>query len=276
MPYRSLPASLSPFTAAGRTALGSLVGSAAAVAAGVTAPPWTCGAGSSASCVPFNTLYGSSATVSQALRPFPQYTTINTLDGGGDRIGHSTYHSLMIKFDKRMASGLTVQASYKVSKLLTDSDSTTSAAGDMYNLRLLKSIASFDQTHQVKLAWVYELPFGRGRAFLRNGGVLAAVVGGWRVSAIQTYASGLPSNLASTVTFPIGDFSTGPRSPLTTTGADPWAATSSIPLRTVGSSHSPSSRRSRSARSAMPRGSIRSSGARPACRNLRPYRESSA
>ena len=210
VPYRSLPASLSPFTAAGRTALGSLVGSAAAIAAGVTAPPWTCGAGSSSSCVPFNTLYGSSATVSQALRPFPQYTTINTLDGGGDRIGHSTYHSLMIKFDKRMASGLTVQASYKVSKLLTDSDSTTSAAGDMYNLRLLKSIASFDQTHQVKLAWVYELPFGRGRAFLRNGGVVAAVVGGWRVSAIQTYASGLPSNLASTVTFPIGDFANRP------------------------------------------------------------------
>jgi hypothetical protein len=116
----------------------------------------------------------------------------------------------MIKFDKRMASGLTVQASYKVSKLLTDSDSTTSAAGDMYNLRLLKSIASFDQTHQVKLAWVYELPFGRGRAFLRNGGVVAAVVGGWRVSAIQTYASGLPSNLGSTVTFPIGDFANRP------------------------------------------------------------------
>ena len=208
--YRSLPASLSPFTAAGRTALGSLVGSAAAIAAGVTAPPWTCGAGSSSSCVAFNTLYGSSASVSQALRPYPQYTTINTLDGGGDRIGHSTYHSLMIKFDKRMASGLTMQASYKVSKLLTDSDSTASAAGDMYNLRLLKSIAAFDQTHQVKLAWVYELPFGRGKAFLRNGGVAAAIVGGWRVSAIQTYASGLPSNLASTVSFPIGDFSNRP------------------------------------------------------------------
>src|SRR5262249_10342590 len=148
---------------------------------------------------PFNTLYGSSATVTQALRPYPQYTTINTLDGGGDRIGHSTYHSIMFKFDKRMASGLTVQASYKISKLLTDSDSTASAAGDMYNLSLLKSIAAFDQTHQVKLAWVYELPFGKGKALLSSGGLAAKIVGGWRVSAIQTYASGTPSNLASTV-----------------------------------------------------------------------------
>lgn len=208
VPYRSLPASLSPFTAAGRTALGSVVGSAAAIAAGFTAPPWTCPA-SSATCIPFNTLYGTSATVSQALRPFPQYTTINTLDGGGDRIGHSTYHSMMIKFDKRMASGLTVQASYKLSKLLTDSDSTTSAAGDMYNLRLLKSIASFDQTHQVKIAWVYELPFGKGKALLSSG-LAGKVIGGWRVSAIQTYASGLPSNIASTVSFPVGDFSNRP------------------------------------------------------------------
>ena len=37
VPYRSLPASLSPFTAAGRTALGSLVTSAAAINAGVDA-----------------------------------------------------------------------------------------------------------------------------------------------------------------------------------------------------------------------------------------------
>lgn len=208
VPYRSLPASLSPFTNAGRTALGSVVGSAAAIAAGVTGPPWTCPAGS-ATCTPFATLYGSSATVTQALRPYPQYTTINTLDGGGDRIGHSTYHSVIFKFDKRMASGLTVQASYKISKLLTDSDSTTSAAGDMYNLRLLKSIASFDQTNQVKIAWVYELPFGRGKSFLASG-VAGKIIGGWRVSAIQTYASGLPSNLASTVSFPIGDFSNRP------------------------------------------------------------------
>ncbi|HTS25974.1 MAG TPA: TonB-dependent receptor [Bryobacteraceae bacterium] len=220
VPYRSLPASLSPFTTAGRTALGSLVGSAAAIAAGVNGPPWTCGPGSSSECVSFNTLFGSSATVSQAMRPFPQYTTINTLDGGGDRIGHSTYHSMMIKYNKRLGSGLTVQGSYSLSKLLTDTDSTASIPGDMYNLRLLKSIAAFDQTNQVKLAWVYELPVGHGKHFLGNGGVVAAIVGGWRVSAIQTYASGLPSNIGTTVTFPVGDFTNRP----TISTYDNWVA----------------------------------------------------
>jgi len=124
---------------------------------------------------------------------------------------------VMFKFDKRMSSGLTVQASYKISKLLTDTDNTSSAAGDMYNLRLLKSIAAFDQTHQVKLAWVYQLPFGKGKPLLSSG-LAGKIIGGWRVSAIQTYASGLPSNLASTVSFPIGDFSNRP----TITTYDNW------------------------------------------------------
>ncbi len=165
--YRSLPAALNPFTAAGRSALGSLVGSATANAAGV-GPPWTCGANSSPVCETFSQVWGNGATVTQALRPYPQYGEINTLDGGGDRIGHSTYNALLVKFNKRLSHGLTVQASYSFSKLLTDTDGSYSSSeyyGDMYNLRLLKSIAAFDQTHVVKLTYVYELPVGHGKKY---------------------------------------------------------------------------------------------------------------
>ena len=88
--YPNLPANLSPFTAAGRTLLNSQVGSAAAGAAGVTAP-WS----------GFNKLWGTGATVAQSLRPFPQYSTVDTINGQGDRIGHSTYHSMQVKFSKR-------------------------------------------------------------------------------------------------------------------------------------------------------------------------------
>jgi len=209
VPYRSLPASLSPFTAAGRTALGSLITSPTAIAAGAIVP-WTCGAGSSSECQSFTQLWGTGASVTQANRPFPQYGTIDTINGGGDRIGHSTYHAAMAKYNKRLGSGLTIQAAYTFSKLLTDTDSAYAAAsyyGDMYNLRLLKSIASYDQTHQVKLSWVYELPVGKGKHFLGNGGVAGAIVGGWRISGIQTYGGGLPMSLGTNaVNFPIGEF----------------------------------------------------------------------
>ncbi len=213
VPYRSLPASLSPFTAAGRTALGSLITSATAINAGATLP-WTCGPSASSECESFTQLWGTGATVSQAYRPYPQYGTINTIDGGGDRIGHSTYHALLAKFNKRLGDGLTIQASYTFSKILDDSDTGYLAAsyyGDMYNLRLLKSIASYDQTHQVKMSWVYELPVGKGRRFLANGGVVGAIVGGWRISGIQTYASGLPMNIGTNApSFPIGEFANRP------------------------------------------------------------------
>ena len=40
---------------------------------------------------------------------------------------------------------------------------------------------------------VWELPFGKGRRYLNDaGGVLGAVVGGWQVSTVYTWQSGLP------------------------------------------------------------------------------------
>jgi len=213
VPFTSLPASLNPFTTAGRTALSSLITSSTAIAAGAVLP-WTCGAGSSSECESFTQVWGTGATVSQAYRPYPQYGTIDTGNGGGDRVGHSTYHAAIVKFNKRLGNGLIVQSSYTFSKILDDTDTAYLATffyGDMNNLRLLKSIASYDQTHNFKVSWVYRLPVGKGEHFLGNGGVLSAIVGGWRVSGIQTYASGLPMNIGTNaVSFPIGEFSNTP------------------------------------------------------------------
>ncbi len=146
------------------------------------------------------------ATAAQALRPFPQFQNIDTASGGGDHSGHSTYHAMMIRFDKRTASGLTLQTSYVFSKILTDSDSYWPGASslDHYNRGLEKSIGQFDVTHNFKLSYVYELPFGKGKSFTMGGGKLAeTVLGGWRVSAVHLYSNGLPVNLGAAVGFPI-------------------------------------------------------------------------
>ena len=196
VPYRSLPAGLSPFTASGRAALGSLVGSANANAAGAVAP-WTCAAGDT-KCTPFNTLWGSQASVTQAYRPYPMYGSIDSFAGGGARVGHSTYHAMILKYNKRAGHGLTVQASYKLSKMLGDADAGN---GDMYNLRLLKSIMGGDQTHVVQATYSYTLPFGKGQALLNSGGVPGAILGGWRIAGIHTYASGTPLSVGGAVSF---------------------------------------------------------------------------
>jgi hypothetical protein len=145
--------------------------------------------------------------VAQALRPYPQYSRIDTIAGGGDRLGHSTYHSMELKLNKRYSAGLTLQASYVLSKALTDSDnySSTPTSMDAYNLRLEKSIAGFDQTHNVKLAYVYDLPFGTGKKYLSGNRVASAVLGDWRLAGIQQYSSGTPLSVGTTISFPIFD-----------------------------------------------------------------------
>ncbi len=180
----------------GADLLNSRIDSPQAIAAGFQ-PPFS----------NFVKLFGSRATVAQALRPYPQYTDINTWDGNGDHSGHSTYHAGIVKIEKRYSAGLTFTSSYVFSKILTDADSywitDQARAADQYNRSLEKSIGSYDTTHNFKLGFSYELPFGKGKQFLGNGGPVTWLVGGWRVSSINTYASGRPLALSTTVGPPL-------------------------------------------------------------------------
>lgn len=178
----------------GPALLRSGINSPQAIAAGIQ-PPW---AG-------FAALWGAQATVQQALRPYPQYSGIDTYTGGGDHSGHSTYHAGIIKFDKRTGHGLTLGTSYVFSKIITDSDSywgAGSTAMDHFNRRLEKSIGQFDISHNFKLGMVYELPFGRGKAWL-NHGPLSYIAGNWRLSSTHYYSGGQPLGLGTTISLPL-------------------------------------------------------------------------
>ncbi len=195
---------LSPsvLTQYGATLLNSRFDSPAAIAAGIRAPypsfgavPGLNGTGG----------WGTQATVRQALRPYPQYNSIDTASGGGDHSGHSTYHAFMLRFEKRYAGGLQFQTSYVFSKILTDADSywVGGAAMDHFNRGLEKSIGQFDVPHNFKLGAVYDLPFGRGKKFLSGNGAANWIVGGWRVSGTAFYASGIPLGLGTSNSMPL-------------------------------------------------------------------------
>jgi hypothetical protein len=190
--YNSLPYSY--LTQYGATLLNSRIDSTAAINAGFRDP-----------FPAFRTLWGNNATVRQALRPYPQFQNIDTSSGGGDHSGHSTYHAGMLRFEKRYSNGLQFLTSYVFSKLLTDADSywPGSAAMDHYNRGLEKSIGQFDITHNLKFNAVWEVPVGRGRAFLNSGGPVDWVLGGWRVSGIANYATGQPLGLGTTNGLPL-------------------------------------------------------------------------
>jgi hypothetical protein len=138
-------------------------------------------------------------TAEQLLRPYPQF--LNVGDSAAQR-GDSTYHALQMRFVKRFRSGGTVTAAYTWSKLLSDTDTLSSwlEAGhsvggvqDPSNLRLEKSLASFDAANRLVVSYVYDLPIGTGRHFLSSvHGPAGKLVSGWGIGGITTIQSGLP------------------------------------------------------------------------------------
>jgi hypothetical protein len=196
----------------GVSTLTSNITSAAGVASGVRAP-----------FSAFSSLWGSRATVAQALKPFPQYADINTLDGGGDHSGHSTYHAAIFRVERRASRGLTLNASYVLSKLLTDSDSywPGSAAADFFNRHLDKSIGAYDVTHNVKFSEVFELPIGKGKTWLTHGPA-AYALGNWRVGAIELYSSGTPIGVGTT--YSLASAINNGRTPAYISSYDGWFA----------------------------------------------------
>jgi hypothetical protein len=199
------------FGAAGAvTLLNSQVTSAAAVAAGIK-PPYANFT---------NPAVQTTRSVAQALRPFPQYGTINTSNSGGDKTGRSMYHAGVLKLTQRMSGGFLFQGSYTYSKLMTNADAFSGSTGAMDTAQpeLEYSIGRFDQTHSIKLNTVYELPWGEGKRWL-NSGVASHVLGGWRIAAVQSYVSGLPIGVTTSAPLPIFNGTNRPN----VTGAD-WRA----------------------------------------------------
>ena len=128
-------------------------------------------------------LWGTGATVAQSLRPFPQYSTVDTINGQGDQ--HRPFH-LSLHAGEVLAPVFLRPDRAGVLRAFEVADRrgqrTSGTPEDQYNRSLEKSIASYDQTHVVKLNYVYELPFGKGKPFLSARSVPSAILGGWRVA----------------------------------------------------------------------------------------------
>ncbi len=131
---------------------------------------------------------------------------MNPLNGGAatelTNRNSSTYNSAQVEVRRRLTSGLQIQGSYAFSKSLTNANSPT-----LRNWGGEKGPTPFDIRHGIKATWVYQLPFGEGRAFLSSAhGVLGRIVGGWEMAGVGRLQSGTPTNLLSgRATFNAGD-----------------------------------------------------------------------
>jgi hypothetical protein len=142
-------------------------------------------------------------TLAAHLRPNQQFSSMILLGNQADSI----YHSWQTTVRKRFSAGLLMNFSYTFGKAIdvqsgdpvgTSYGPTTSSASDGTNLRLDRGRADFDQTHVVTVTWIYELPFGKGKPFLKSAGrAFDAVFGGWSLQGFNSVMSGEPFSVSS-------------------------------------------------------------------------------
>ena len=149
----------------------------------------------------------SGPTVAQywLLRPYPQFTGITA---ESNSYGNSIYHSLQAKLERRFSRGVGVLLSYTYSKLIDDvlpSDTYQGFPGENFsggyiqdstNRRADRSVANFDTPNYLAINGNWDLPFGKGRSFLSNGGWTSAVFGGWQLNGIFNMHTGAPLGLS--------------------------------------------------------------------------------
>jgi hypothetical protein len=151
---------------------------------------------------------GFNGTVAQALRPFPQYQGIGQFY---EKDGHTTYHSLQLKAEKRYSAGLTLLGAFTWSKNLVNADYPLSGGNSLFGLaapqdnadyRTLKSHSPNDVPRRFVVSYIYELPFGQGKRFGLSG-PLNLIFGGWQLAGIYSYQNNLPLTFSTTLANPI-------------------------------------------------------------------------
>jgi hypothetical protein len=138
------------------------------------------------------------ATALHTRRPYysttPKLSDVNyfTTDGLSD------YYAFQLTVDKRFGKGVSAILGYAWSHAIDDVplEFGGGAAGpqpqDPRNIRAERGNSIIDMRHRLTLSYLWELPFGRGKALLDRGGVINWILGGWQTNCILTVQSGLP------------------------------------------------------------------------------------
>jgi outer membrane receptor protein involved in Fe transport len=110
--------------------------------------------------------------------------------------GWSNYNALQLRVQKRMSYGLNFQFNYAWSKSLDTGTGNGHGSGvdiyqNAYKPSLNYGLSDFNAANTFVGQILYELPFGSGRQFALHG-PLDQIAGGWRVSTLFQWHSGVP------------------------------------------------------------------------------------
>jgi hypothetical protein len=133
---------------------------------------------------------------STGLRPYPAFGQI---DWRGTR-NNSDYEGLSLALKRTFTHGLLFAINYMWSHEIDDG-SNGSGDGDSLTAQNVacqaceRADGAFDARNVLNANLVYEMPFGRGKAYWSDPGVLRAIFGSLELNSIVTARSGFPVNV---------------------------------------------------------------------------------
>jgi hypothetical protein len=134
----------------------------------------------------------------------PQYGALSTWA----TVGNANYNALTFSYRQRLSS-VTMDFNYTWSHSLDDASGLQTETGfgnfqtngsfvpNAFRQRENYASSDFDVRHNINADFVWQLPFGKGRAFMGAAeGVTDAILGGWQLSSIFRWNTGLPTGIS--------------------------------------------------------------------------------
>jgi Carboxypeptidase regulatory-like domain/TonB dependent receptor len=116
------------------------------------------------------------------LRPFPH---MNGLFDSASNIGSARTHALELNLQRRFARGFMLNASY--TRMLQENRTFLDNEFETEPTTWYPSDTA--RPHRFTASGIYELPFGKGRAYFQTG-ILNHIFGGWQVAATYEFQTG--------------------------------------------------------------------------------------
>ncbi len=122
----------------------------------------------------------------------------------------SNYHAATFTLRRVLANGIAFDLNYTLSHSIDNSSGAESGAGtggailqDAFNPSAFRGSSDFDSRHNITADILYELPLGKGKRFASGvNSLVDQVIGGWQLSSIVRYHSGLPTTISSNGAYP--------------------------------------------------------------------------
>jgi hypothetical protein len=123
--------------------------------------------------------------------------------------GTAAYHSLTLSLRRSYSNGLAFDFNYTWAHSIDLGSAAESGAGkqgasiqNIFNVKEFRGSSDFDIRHNISAYFLYELPIGKDKKFFAGAPRwLDTVIGGWQVSSVIRYRTGLPTAAAGDLAY---------------------------------------------------------------------------